>query len=98
MSSRSRAQAHARRRHECPRCGKVCFGNGYANHKKACKIHIRYVGDVAWCSAKLKPGQKTLETAKSDPNARVKDICHGCLDAWKKNVPLGGRPLAEVSP
>lgn len=99
MSRRSRAQAHARRRHVCPRCDKVCFGNGYANHKRACKLHIRYGLDVAWCSAKLKPDQKTLtEAAASDPTARVKDICPGCLDARAKGVPLGGKPLAEVSP
>lgn len=29
-----RAQAHAKHRQVCPRCGKVCHGNGYANHRR----------------------------------------------------------------
>lgn len=29
---------HATRHHECPGCGKVCWGNGgYSSHKRACK-------------------------------------------------------------
>ncbi len=30
------SMAHAKRRHECKRCGKVIFGNGYQNHRRAC--------------------------------------------------------------
>lgn len=40
-------RAHARIRHVCPRCGKVCYGNGYHLHKRACKA--RWLEDVCWC-------------------------------------------------
>lgn len=38
VSNKRRAQAHAKRKHTCSRCGKVVFGNGYANHRK---MHAR---------------------------------------------------------
>lgn len=34
---RQAAQKHLRDVHKCPRCGKEVRGNGYGNHKKACK-------------------------------------------------------------
>lgn len=44
------ARKHADTKHTCPICGKVCRGNGYANHKRAClKKHasIGYLTPVA---------------------------------------------------
>jgi ribosomal protein L37AE/L43A len=34
---REKAKKHARYEHVCPRCGRRMFGNGYGNHKKACR-------------------------------------------------------------
>lgn len=50
------ARKHADTKHTCPICGKVCKGNGYANHKRAClKKHasIGYLTPVALNAAKL---------------------------------------------
>lgn len=71
-----RAQAHARRSHTCGKCGRVCYGNGYANHKAACRVHFpsKENPELTRCGRRVGGYVKLVEG-----HHMAKDVCPRCI-------------------
>lgn len=71
------ARKHADRKHTCSRCGRVVYGNGYYNHKRACH-GIKRIEILVWeCAA----------CGKNNMSATVsgKLICGYCKRVYVKH-------------
>ncbi len=74
---RQAARAHARKKHTCPRCGRVVYGNGYYNHKRACKGVPKPVEIVMWACNDC--GKLNMTDVRD-----VKIICGYCKRTYVK--------------
>ena len=89
MTSRSRAQAHAKRAHTCTRCNKVCYGNGFAHHERACALGAldeptrKYL--VKWWTKDISPALDSSEHKLLVEN-RLADISAANIHDERRSV------------